>query len=69
VATVIVGLPFHEHGTAADGDKLTSGRYKFNDEPTNLVVLLLIDPDGPNGPKRNAHQYHGLYMERRRIFL
>jgi hypothetical protein len=68
VATVVVGLPFHEHGTAADGDKPTSGRYKFDDEPTHLVVLLRIDPDSPNGPKRDSRQYHRPYMELRRNF-
>ena len=32
--------------------------YRFNDEPTNPVKLVPIDPNNPEGPKTAVHQYH-----------
>ena len=34
------------------------GLYKFNDEPTNPVRMLPVDPNNPNGPQQAARIYY-----------
>ncbi|KAH8719247.1 hypothetical protein GQ44DRAFT_762117 [Phaeosphaeriaceae sp. PMI808] len=59
VATTIFSLLFHAPGASAEGYHPTPGRFKFNDEPTHPVVLIPVDPNEPNGPKKAVRQYHG----------
>jgi vanadium chloroperoxidase len=61
VAILLFQLLFHAPGASADGYHPTPGRYKFNDEPTHPVVLVPVDPNDPNGPKKAIRQYHGPY--------
>jgi vanadium chloroperoxidase len=59
VGEAIFQLLFHPPGVSADGYHPTPGRYKFDDEPTHPVVLVPVDPNDPNGPKKAIRQYHG----------
>lgn len=59
VGTTTFRLLFHAPGASADGYHPTPGRYKFDDEPTHPIVLVPIDPNDPNGPKKAIRQYHG----------
>jgi vanadium chloroperoxidase len=61
VATLIFQLLFHAPGASSDGYHPTPGRYKFDDEPTHPVVLVPVDPNEPNGPKKAIRQYHAPY--------
>lgn len=59
VGTAFFQLLFHPQGVSAEGYHPTPGRYKFDDEPTHPVVLVPVDPNDPNGPKKAIRQYHG----------
>jgi vanadium chloroperoxidase len=59
VGTAIFQLLFHPPGVTQEGYHPTPGRYKFDDEPTHPVVLVPVDPNEPNGPKKPFRQYHG----------
>ncbi|KAH7384127.1 phosphatidic acid phosphatase type 2/haloperoxidase [Phaeosphaeria sp. MPI-PUGE-AT-0046c] len=58
VSKAIFQLLFHAPGASSEGYHPTPGRYKFDDEPTHPVVLVPIDPNNPNGPKRAIRNYH-----------
>ncbi|KAI5378704.1 hypothetical protein J4E82_002590 [Alternaria postmessia] len=59
VATVFFNLLFHAPGASQAGYHPTPGPYKFDDEPTHPVVLVPVDANNPDGPKRPFRQYHG----------
>lgn len=59
VSMAIFQLLFHAPGASSAGYHPTPGRYKFDDEPTHPVVLVPIDPNNPNGPKKAIRNYHG----------
>jgi vanadium chloroperoxidase len=61
VATLIFQLLFHAPGASSEGYHPTPGRYKFDDEPTHPVLLVPVDPNEPNGPKKAIRQYHAPY--------
>jgi vanadium chloroperoxidase len=61
VSTAFFKLLFHKDGVSAEGYHPEPGPYKFNDEPTHPVVLVPVDPNDPDGPKKPVRQYHGPY--------
>jgi vanadium chloroperoxidase len=61
VATVFFHLLFHAPGATAEGYHPIPGRYRFNDEPTHPVVLVPVDINDPNGPKKAIRNYHAPY--------
>lgn len=58
VAMAIFDLLNHAPGATSAGYHPTPGRYKFDDEPTHPVVLVPVDPNDPNGPKKAIRNYH-----------
>lgn len=48
-----------EPGTDAGAYKPKTGLYKFNDDPTNPVRIVPVDPNNPTGPKQAIRPYYG----------
>ena len=46
-----------EPGFDQDSYRPTPGRYRFNDDPTNPVRLVPVDPNNPTGPQRAVRVY------------
>ena len=47
------GAPFDQ-----DSYRPTPGRYKFDDDPTNPIRVVPVDPNNPNGPQRAVRVYN-----------
>ncbi|KAK4985502.1 hypothetical protein LTR50_005910 [Elasticomyces elasticus] len=47
------GAPFDQ-----DSYQPTPGRYKFDDDPTNPIRVVPVDPNNPNGPQRAIRVYN-----------
>jgi vanadium chloroperoxidase len=47
-----------EPGTSQGSYRPRPGRYRFDDDPTNPVHLVPVNPNDPNGPKRAVRIYH-----------
>ncbi|KAK4967504.1 hypothetical protein LTR28_002845, partial [Elasticomyces elasticus] len=47
------GAPFDQ-----DSYQPTPGRYKFDDDPTNPIRIVPVDPNNPNGPQRAIRVYN-----------
>lgn len=47
-----------EPGVGAGAYRPKTGRYKFNDDPTNPVRVVPVDPNNPNGPQQVIRPYY-----------
>ena len=55
----ILAIKPGEPGVSAGNYRPKTGLYKFNDDPTNPVRIVPVDPNNPNGPQQAIHPYYG----------
>lgn len=48
-----------EPGVSQGNYQPKTGLYKFNDDPSNPVRIVPVDPNNPNGPQQAIHPYYG----------
>lgn len=55
----ILAIKPGEPGVSAGNYRPKTGIYKFNDDPTNPVRNVPVDPNNPNGPQQVTRPYYG----------
>ena len=55
----ILAIKPGEPGVSPGDYRPKTGLYKFNDDPTNPVRIVPVDPNNPNGPQQAIRPYYG----------